>query len=241
MQVSASSFKIWLERFPCGLILWWLGLLLCAWLWLVPVSSPTAKAEAAAKTVVDGLNASPQSFASRLAAAAMARTKHRVRYDGSYVRIDYPNGDVPADTGVCTDVVVRSYRALGVGLQRLVHEDMRANFSAYPSKRMWGLNKPDSNIDHRRVPNLQTFFSRHGVSLPVSDKASDYAVGDVVIWMLPGNLSHIGIVVDRESADGVPMVVHNIGAGPELSDVLFAYPITGHYRFVGLVGTSPSE
>lgn len=224
MQVSAWSFKTWLQQFPFGLILWWLGLLLCAWLWLLPASSSVAKAEAATK-------AAKPSFAARLSDAALARTKHTVRYDGSYVRIDYPNGDVPADTGVCTDVLIRSYRALGVDLQKLVHEDMRAHFSAYPSKRIWGLKKPDSNIDHRRVPNLQTFFSRHGQSLPVSKQTSDYGVGDVVTWMLPGNLPHIGVVVARKNAHGTPMVVHNIGAGPQLEDVLFAYTITGHYRY----------
>ncbi len=167
-----------------------------------------------------------------LAAAAQERTRHSVRYDGSYVKISYPNGDVPADTGVCTDVVIRSYRALGVDLQRLVHEDMERAFDAYPSRRIWGLRAADSTIDHRRVPNLQTFFRRNGRELAVSEVPSDYAAGDLVTWMLPGNLPHIGIVTDRmDEVSGRPLVVHNIGAGPMLEDMLFRYPVTGHYRY----------
>ncbi|WP_213994958.1 DUF1287 domain-containing protein [Arsukibacterium sp.] len=164
--------------------------------------------------------------------AALERTRHSVRYDGAYRRISYPGGDVPADTGVCTDVVIRSYRALGIDLQQLVHEDMRDNFSSYPSKRIWGLSRPDSNIDHRRVPNLQAFFRRHGTALPVTHNAEDYRPGAIVSWMLPGNLPHIGIVTNQLApGSGRPMVVHNIGAGPKLEDRLFSYPITGHYHF----------
>ena len=169
----------------------------------------------------------------QLVAAAKQRTKHSVVYDGRYMRLAYPNGDVPANIGVCTDVVIRSYRQLGIDLQVLVHEDMRANFAAYPSQRIWGLTRPDRNIDHRRVPNLQTFFSRHGSSLTPAATASAYQAGDVVSWMLPGNLPHIGIVSDELSADKQRrMIVHNIGAGPVLEDMLFNYPITGHYRFM---------
>ena len=171
-------------------------------------------------------------FSSRLAEAALERTHHRVTYDGAYVRLDYPGGDVAPDRGVCTDVIIRAYRALGVDLQVLVHEDMRAHFDRYPSRRLWGLTRADSNIDHRRVPNLQTFFSRQGESLTVSQNPADYRAGDIVTWMLPGNLPHIGIVSDRVSATtGHPLIVHNIGAGPVLEDRLFAYPLTGHYRF----------
>src|SRR5690606_32217659 len=112
-----------------------------------------------------------------LVAAANERTLHQVRYDGAYVAIAYPGGDVPPDQGVCTDVIVRAYRAMAVDLQRLVHEDMKSHFAAYPSQRIWGLTKPDTNIDHRRVPNLQTFFSRHGRTLPISDKGADYQPG----------------------------------------------------------------
>lgn len=171
-------------------------------------------------------------FAHRLAAAAMARLSHQVSYDGSYRRIPYPNGDVPAHVGVCTDLVVRAYRRVGIDLQRSVHEDMRENFQAYP--KIWGLRRPDPNIDHRRVPNLQVFFQRHGEVLANSGRPGDYRAGDIVTWMLPGNLPHIGIVVGRRSADGDrPMIVHNIGAGPALEDTLFRYPITGHYRYGG--------
>lgn len=169
--------------------------------------------------------------ADALVAAALERTRHSVRYDGAYQRIPYPGGDVSADTGVCTDVVIRSYRALGVDLQRLVHEDMARDFDTYPSRRIWGLSRTDRNIDHRRVPNLQVFFRRQGRELPVTKRAEDYRPGDLVTWMLPGNLPHIGIVSDRLGASGARMIVHNIGRGPKLEDRLFEFPITGHYRF----------
>lgn len=186
-------------------------------------------------TALLSLTALGDSNENSLAAAALERTQHSVRYDGSYFSIAYPGGDVPADIGVCTDVIIRSYRALGIDLQRLVHEDMTANFDAYPSKRIWGLTRTDSNIDHRRVPNLQTFFTRHGVVLPVTSQATDYAAGDVVTWMLPNNLPHIGIISNRINPEtGRPFVVHNIGAGPKLDDMLFSYTITGHYRYAPL-------
>lgn len=177
-------------------------------------------------------------FNQRLADAALERTNHTVRYDGAYVAIPYPGGDVPADTGVCTDVVIRSYRAMGYDLQKGVHEDMRAHFSSYPSKRIWGLNKPDSNIDHRRVPNLRAFFTRHGESLNVSKNPQNYRAGDIVSWVVQGNLPHIGIVSDTINPKSQnPMIVHNIGAGPVLEDMLFDYPITGHYRYVPTLST----
>ncbi|WP_439136296.1 DUF1287 domain-containing protein, partial [Pseudomaricurvus sp.] len=133
-----------------------------------------------------------QSFENDLVVAAIERTRHEVRYDGSYLAIPYPNGDVPSSIGVCTDVIIRSYRAIGTDLQQLVHEDMAENFLSYPSKQIWGLKSPDKNIDHRRVPNLQTYFTRHGVKLAISTNNQDYAPGDIVTWMLPGNLPHIG-------------------------------------------------
>jgi len=171
-------------------------------------------------------------FAPRLLKAAVEQTTQSVRYDGAYRRIAYPGGDVPANIGVCTDVVIRAYRAVGVDLQVLVHEDMSRTFSSYP--RAWGLNKPDSNIDHRRVPNLQRFFERRKAAIPVAREAASYLAGDLVTWMLPGNLPHIGIVSDRPSPGGAQhLIIHNIGNGPELSDILFAYPITGHYRYSG--------
>ncbi|MEM7247139.1 MAG: DUF1287 domain-containing protein [Acidobacteriota bacterium] len=169
-------------------------------------------------------------FGLRLSDAALERTKHRVRYDGSYHRLAYPGGDVPANIGVCTDVVIRSYRSLGIDLQVEVHEEMRAHFGAFPKN--WGLTRPDRNIDHRRVPNLRVFFTRQGEKLPVTRRGSDYLPGDLVTWTVGGRLPHVGIVVDRRSRDGErPLIVHNIGAGPKLEDVLFEYPITGHYRY----------
>ena len=164
--------------------------------------------------------------------AAHDRTTHNVRYDGAYVAIPYPNGDVPANTGVCTDVVIRTYRQLGIDLQERVHEDMKANFNAYPSNRIWGLTTTDRNIDHRRVPNLQVFFRLHGEELPITQNKFDYNAGELVTWMLPGNLPHIGIVSDKhDPISGVPLIIHNIGAGPKLDNILFEYQITGHYRF----------
>lgn len=171
------------------------------------------------------------SFSSRLSHAALDRTAVQVRYDPAYVKLAYPGGDVPADTGVCTDEVIRAYRSLGLDLQKLVHEDMKANFPLYPKN--WGLRAPDRNIDHRRVPNLQTFFKRHGKSLPVTENAADYQPGDLVTSLVSGKLPHIGIVVPNPHGDSRPWVVHNIGRGPHMEDVLFAFPITGHYRYTG--------
>jgi len=170
--------------------------------------------------------------AQELVAAAIERTQHRITYDGSYRTLAYPGGDVPDDVGVCTDVVVRAYRAgLGIDLQEEIHDDMTGAFGAYP--KIWGLARPDSNIDHRRVPNLETFFARHGQSLPVTLTPSDYAPGHLVTWRLPGNLPHIGIVTDRRSRDGRrPLIAHNIGRGPHLEDMLFDYPISGHFRYL---------
>ena len=170
-----------------------------------------------------------ESFATRLTHAALDRTKVSVRYDPAYVKLDYPSGDVPADTGVCTDEVIRAYRALGFDLQKLVHEDMKAAFSKYPKN--WGLKSTDRNIDHRRVPNLQTFFKRHGTSLPVTDTASDYLPGDIITCTVAGKLPHIGLVVPSPDGGDRPWVVHNIGSGPQMEDVLFTYPLTGHYRY----------
>ncbi|MGB2742558.1 MAG: DUF1287 domain-containing protein [Cognaticolwellia sp.] len=171
-------------------------------------------------------------FNQDITASLIERTNHKVIYDGSYVSLAYPNGDVPSGTGVCTDVIIRAYRAIGTDLQKLVHEDMRANFALYPSKRIWNLNSTDRNIDHRRVPNLQTYFERQGGSLVISADKADYNVGDIVTWMLPGNLPHIGMVIDQVNVEtGNKMIVHNIGQGPRIEDMIFDYKITGHYRF----------
>ncbi len=168
----------------------------------------------------------------RLVAAAIERTRQSVVYDGAYRRIAYPGGDVPAGVGVCTDVVIRAYRAgLGLDLQQRVHEDMARNFAAYPQN--WGLSRPDANIDHRRVPNLAVFFTRHGRVLPVTDIGGDYRPGDLVTWLVGRALPHIGIVTDKRSLDGKrPLIAHNIGRGPKLEDMLFDYPITGHFRYL---------
>lgn len=171
-------------------------------------------------------------FTKTLIEAAREQTRQHVVYDGSYVSIAYPMGDVPADRGVCTDVIIRAYRQQGVDLQQLVHEDMKQRFTEYPNH--WGLTRPDPNIDHRRVPNLQTFFKSYGTVVSISENAADYKPGDMVTWILPGNLPHIGLVSDKYSHDNVrPLIIHNIGAGPKEEDVLFRYPITGHYRFAG--------
>jgi uncharacterized protein len=176
---------------------------------------------------------SHQQFLRALVAAAVERTRHSVRYDPVYVRIPYPGGDVPADTGVCTDEIIRSYRAVGVDLQKEVHEDMERNFSAYPRKWHWLLGHTDANIDHRRVPNLVVFFQRHGETLPITTRADSYQPGDLVTWDLGGGVPHIGIVVDRKGGDQRYMIVHNIGRGPQMEDVLFNWKITGHFRYYG--------
>jgi len=171
-------------------------------------------------------------FGIRLSAAAVERAKHVVRYDAAYLRLAYPMGDVPANQGVCSDEVIRAYRLLGIDLQRLVHEDMARAFHVYPKS--WGMKAPDSNIDHRRVPNLAMFFARHGKSLAVTDDAVDYKPGDVIAWAMPDGRPHIGIVTEQRTGDGVrPLVMHNIGAGPQIEDMLFGLKITGHYRYAG--------
>jgi uncharacterized protein YijF (DUF1287 family) len=171
-------------------------------------------------------------FGLRLAAAAEERATHVVTYDAAYLRIPYPMGDVPASQGVCSDEVVRAYRLLGIDLQRLVHEDMVRAFGVYPTR--WGMKAPDANIDHRRVPNLATFFKRHGSSLTVSSDATDYKAGDIVAWALPDGRPHIGIVTEERTSDGArPLVLHNIGLGPHIEDMLFVFKITGHFRYDG--------
>lgn len=175
------------------------------------------------------LHAQETSPALKLVGAARKQIGVTVTYDPAYTALAYPNGDVPPDRGVCTDVLIRALReARGLDLQKAVHEDMKAHFSAYP--KTWGLSKPDKNIDHRRVPNLQTYFKRIGASLEVTTKPGDYRAGDIVTSMLPGNLPHIMIVSDRKTEAGVPLVVHNIGRGAQEEDRLFAFPLTGHYR-----------
>jgi len=170
------------------------------------------------------------SFYTKLSDAALELTKQKVIYDPAYFKIEYPNGDIPADKGVCTDVVIRAYRKLGIDLQKEVHEDMKANFGLYPQK--WGLTRPDKNIDHRRVPNLMFFFTRKGEVKPITNKSEIYLPGDIVCWDLGGGITHIGIVVNRKSADGLRnLIVHNIGGGQVLADCLFGYKVIGHYTY----------
>lgn len=170
------------------------------------------------------------SFYDRLADSTMTLTKQNVRYDPTYFQLKYPNGDVPKNKGVCTDVVIRAYRKFGIDLQKEVHEDMKLNFSKYPKK--WGLSATDKNIDHRRVPNLMTFFSRFGTTKPITTNPKDYLPGDIVCWNLGGSITHIGIVVKKKSADRQRhLIVHNIGNGQVIEDCLFHFKIIGHYRY----------
>lgn len=166
----------------------------------------------------------------KLSNAAIEITKQKVTYNPSYFSIKYPNGDVPKNKGVCTDVVIRSYRLIGIDLQQEVHEDMKKHFKIYP--KIWGLKKTDKNIDHRRVPNLMTFFKRNGTSIPITVHANDYLPGDIISWSLTGGLTHIGIVVNKKSVDKKRFLIsHNIGAGQVLEDCLFDFKIIGHYRY----------
>lgn len=176
------------------------------------------------------LSFSQSDFHERLIEATKKLTNDEVIYDPSYFSISYPNGDVPEGKGVCTDVIIRAYRKVGIDLQKEVHEDMKSNFSKYPNN--WGLVSTDRNIDHRRVPNLMVYFERHGTKLSISDKANDYKPGDIVCWNLGGAVTHIGIVVDVKSYDRKRyQVVHNIGRGQVMEDMLFDYKIIGHYRY----------
>lgn len=169
-------------------------------------------------------------FTSKLSDAAISLTKNAVVYDPTYFKIAYPMGDVPVGKGVCTDVVIRAYRKLNIDLQRLVHEDMVLHFNIYPNR--WGLKKTDTNIDHRRVPNLMVFFNRFGRSLPRTIVPTDYHTGDVVCWNLGGGITHIGIVIENRSKDGKRhLIVHNIGGGQVMEDCLFSWKIIGHYRY----------
>ncbi len=169
-------------------------------------------------------------FYEKLADSALVLTKQKVIYDPAYRVIDYPNGDVPADKGVCTDVIIRAYRKLGIDLQKEVHEDMKTNFYKYPKN--WGLSQPDKNIDHRRVPNLMAFFTRHGIVKKITDNPNNYQPGDIVCWNLDGGRTHIGIVSQKKSTDGQRnLIVHNIGGGQVLEDCLFSNKIIGHFRY----------
>ena len=171
-----------------------------------------------------------QNGAEKLVDAARGQIGVTLTYDPRYARITFPGGDVPLSRGVCSDVVIRAFRQQDLDLQVLVHDDMAAHFSAYPAN--WGLKHPDPSIDHRRVPNLATWLKRQGKAVAVSRRSADYAAGDIVTWRLPGGQPHIGIVSDRRNAQtGTPLIIHNIGRGTQEEDILFAYDITGHFRY----------
>ena len=179
-------------------------------------------------TLASGRARAQTSTIEKVLSGAYEQVGKTLHYDGAYRPIAFPGGDVPIERGVCTDVIVRAYRHAGIDLQLLVHRDMSRAFGVYPG--LWGLSRPDPNIDHRRVPNLATFFRRHGQSLPVSSRREDYRAGDLVTWRLSSGVPHIGLVSDRLLNDR-PLVIHNIGAGVQVEDVLFSYHITGHYRY----------
>ena len=180
--------------------------------------------------IIVGLTSISQACYDSLSIVALKLTEQDVVYDPAYFSIDYPDGDVPADRGVCTDVIIRAYREVGIDLQKEVHEDMKSNFKSYPT--IWGLSTTDKNIDHRRVPNLMTFFDSHNSSKPITYNSKDYLPGDIVCWNLGGGITHIGIVVNIKSRDGKRnMIVHNIGNGQVMEDCLFDFKIIGHYRY----------
>jgi len=171
-----------------------------------------------------------QDFFQQISACALEIVDDTIIYDPTYFSIQYPNGDIPEGKGVCTDVIIRTYRKMGIDLQKEVHEDMKQNFSSYP--KTWGLKRTDTNIDHRRVPNLMAFFKRHNAEKPITINSKDYQPGDIVCWNLGGAITHIGIVTHKKSDDNQRhLIVHNIGGGQVAEDVLFAYTIIGHYRY----------
>lgn len=181
-------------------------------------------------TLICSFTFGQSNFFERLADSSITLTKQKVTYDPTYFLIPYPNGDVPSDKGVCTDVVIRAYRKIGIDLQKKVHDDMSSNFSVYP--KLWGLKGTDKNIDHRRVPNLMTFFKRQGAEKSITTTAKDYQPGDIVCWNLGGSVTHIGIVSTKKSVDGNRyLIIHNIGAGQVLEDCLFDFKIIGHFRY----------
>ena len=183
------------------------------------------------KQVISSIE-NPNSFAEKLSNAAIQIIDKNVIYSPDYVKLKYPNGDVPAKTGVCTDVIIRAYRKLNIDLQKEVHEDMVANFTKYPNLKKWGLKTTDKNIDHRRVPNLEVFFDRKGKTLSITQNANDYKTGEIVTWMINDKLPHIGIITHLKSKDGKRnLIVHNVGNGQVLEDCLFSYTIVGHFQY----------
>ena len=210
------------------------GLLIPVTLGIVLMSLLAACASRAGerRATVDNLARKPASDnpnINKVVVSAIEQTQYTFNYDASYVKLDYPGGDVPRDRGVCADVIIRAFRSAGVDLQKEVHEDMAKHFGAYPDR--WGARRPDTNIDHRRVPNLMTFFERLGKSVPITRRPADYLPGDVVAWELDNHLLHIGVVSDAVAAEPQTyLVVHNIGAGAKIEDVVLSWKIIGHYR-----------
>lgn len=187
------------------------------------------------KLVVHLTNPEPKTFEEKLSEAAISIIDPSIDYDPAYFSIAYPNGDVPKNKGVCTDVIIRSYRKLNIDLQKEVHEDMLQNFELYPNLKKWGMTKTDTNIDHRRVPNLEIFFERKGTELPVTQNPNDYKTGEIVTWMINDKLPHIGIITNKKSKDGKRnLIVHNVGNGQVLEDCLFEYKIVGHFKYKGI-------
>lgn len=210
--------------------------LACCFVFAVGCRQGVARSEGAQVAARDG-DGKPQPVVAvenatlrQMIEAAIEQVNYTKSYDPAYVRLAYPNGDVPLETGVCSDVIVRAFRKVGIDLQKDVHEDMKRNFSAYPKK--WGLKRPDTNIDHRRVPNLMTYFARRGKAVPMTQTPADYKPGDIVAWDLGGGITHIGIMTNVLASDGGRFkVIHNIGAGAQVEDVLFSWKIIGHYRY----------
>ncbi|MHB9132552.1 MAG: DUF1287 domain-containing protein [Armatimonadota bacterium] len=204
------------------------------------LASRTQNTWQSSTAIAQKTRSAPRTFYDKLAYAAEDIIDPTTVFDDRYVRIPYPNGDVSPKRGVCADVVIRAYRRLGIDLQVLVHEDMKRHFSAYPKN--WGLRRPDTSIDHRRVYNLATFFKRHGTTLPISKNGADYHPSDIVVWKLQGGRGHIGIVSSQyDTANKRYFIVHNIGGGQVLEDALFAFPMIGHYRYAPKTPKSSSS
>lgn len=202
------------------------------WILLIVVLFYSCSQKEKEKTLSFAATRTSNTFEEKLSEAAISIIDPSIDYDPAYFSIKYPNGDIPKNKGVCTDVIIRSYRKLNIDLQEEVHEDMAANFSEYPNLKKWGMTKTDTNIDHRRVPNLEIFFERKGKKLSVSEDAKDYKTGEIVTWMINGKLPHIGIITNKKSEDGKRnLIVHNVGGGQVLEDCLFEYKIVGHYSY----------
>jgi uncharacterized protein YijF (DUF1287 family) len=202
------------------------------WILLIVVLFYSCSQKEKEKTLSFAATRTSNTFEEKLSEAAISIIDPSIDYDPAYFSIKYPNGDIPKNKGVCTDVIIRSYRKLNIDLQEEVHEDMAGNFSEYPNLKKWGMTKTDTNIDHRRVPNLEVFFERKGIKLSVSENAKDYKTGEIVTWMINGKLPHIGIITNKKSEDGKRnLIVHNVGGGQVLEDCLFEYKIVGHYSY----------